>query len=478
MNEGKVLADEIFKSFTYLDDEAISTQLEKALKNFNKKIIVLDDDPTGIQTVYGISVYTDYSVESIESGFSESNAMFFILTNSRSFVAEKTEKVHREIALNIIKVSEKFKKDFIIISRGDSTLRGNYPLETQVLKDTLEENSHIRIDGEVVFPFFKEGGRFTVYDTHYVQENEFLTPVGETEYARDKTFGYINSHLGRYIEEKTISRYKAENVQYISLEDIRCMNIEGIFSQLLTVDGFNKVVVNALEYVDVKVFTVALLKAMKSGKRFLFRTAASFTKVFGGVPDRGLLTRQELISDKNNTGGLIVVGSHVKKTSEQLQELKEYSAVTMIEFNQHLVLKPSELENEVDRVVKTCEKLIKSGKTVVIYTKRERLDLDAKNSEEELKIAVKISDAVTSIVQKLSVCPSFIVAKGGITSSDIGTKGLKVKKAIVAGQIKPGIPVWITGEESKFPCIPYIIFPGNVGTKSTLKEIIEMLIKK
>ena len=91
-------------------------------------------------------------------------------------------------------------------------------------------------------------------------------------------------------------------------------------------------------------------------------------------------------------------------------------------------------------------------------------------------IAARVSKAVTSIVSGLSVRPSFILAKGGITSSDIGTKGLGVKKARVLGQIRPGIPVWVTGEESKFPSMAYIIFPGNSGERQTLKEIVAELI--
>lgn len=89
--------------------------------------------------------------------------------------------------------------------------------------------------------------------------------------------------------------------------------------------------------------------------------------------------------------------------------------------------------------------------------------------------SVKISDAVTSIVQRLSVRPQYIIAKGGITSSDIGTKGLRVQRATVAGQIQPGVPVWITGDESKFPGLYYVIFPGNVGSASTLKDTVELL---
>jgi uncharacterized protein YgbK (DUF1537 family) len=195
------------------------------------------------------------------------------------------------------------------------------------------------------------------------------------------------------------------------------------------------------------------------------------------VSDKGLLTREELIKEETGNGGLIIVGSHVKKTTEQLEELKSCDFLEFIEFNCHLVLEPEKFTAEVDRVIGSCENLISSGKSVAVYTRRERLDLGPDKKEEELKLSVKISDAVTSIVQRLKVRPNYIIAKGGITSSDIGTKGLKVQRATVAGQIKPGIPVWSTGSESKFPGISYVIFPGNVGTKTTLKEAAEILNK-
>ena len=67
---------------------------------------------------------------------------------------------------------------------------------------------------------------------------------------------------------------------------------------------------------------------------------------------------------------------------------------------------------------------------------------------------------------------------GGITSSDVGTKALGVKRALVMGQIRPGIPVWKTGPESRFPDTPYVIFPGNVGEDSTLRECVEVLTEK
>ncbi|AXN41812.1 hydroxyacid dehydrogenase [Peribacillus butanolivorans] len=453
----------------------VNELLAKELQDFNKKIIVLDDDPTGVQTVHGISVYTDWSAESIEAGFAEENSMFFILTNSRGFTAAETEQAHKEIANVIQHTAEKQNKEFIIISRGDSTLRGHYPLETEVLKETVEAQSDMQFDGEVIMPFFKEGGRFTINNIHYVQDEHALVPAGETEFAKDRTFGYKSSHLGEWAEEKSNGAFKAEDAVYLSLESIRDLDIDGLVSQLMAVKDFNKIIVNAVEYVDAKVVVIALIRALKAGKHFMFRSAAALTKIIGGVSDKALLTKEELMKDHSDHGGLIMIGSHVKKTTEQFEALQTCNFIEFIEFDVHLVLYPDKFEAEIQRIIETSEQLIRKGQTVAVYTKRERLDLGENKKEEELKLSVKISDAVTSIVKRLEVRPSFIIAKGGITSSDIGTNGLSVKRATVAGQIKPGIPVWLTGSESKFPGIAYVIFPGNVGSRTTLKEVVELL---
>ena len=454
------------------DMTAADRMLAQALNDDKRKVVVLDDDPTGIQTVNGVNVYTDWSPDSVLSGFDEDSRMFFILTNSRSFTAEQTAKVHREIALNITNAAKKSGKTYSIVSRGDSTLRGHYPLETEIIRETIEKNSTVRFDGEIIMPFFKEGGRYTAGNVHYVAYDDSLIPAGETEFARDKTFGFSSSDLGGWIEEKSLGKFKKNDVAFISLELLREMRIDEIENILLHVEGFNKIVVNAIDYFDVKVFCIALLRVMQKGRHFLFRTAAAFPKVFGGVRDRPLLRRDELITDGGKNGGLIIIGSHVKKTTEQLEALKSCDFLSFIEFNQHLVLDPPALEKEVARVVGECEALIKSGRTVAVYTRRERLDLGAANKEEELKISVRISDAVTKTVSGLGVRPGFIIAKGGITSSDIGVRALRVKKALAAGQILDGIPVWMTGGESKFPNMPYIIFPGNVGGKNALKDIV------
>ena len=458
------------------DADKAEMLLSQAMEGFHKKLVVLDDDPTGVQTVHDVSVYTDWEEESIRNGFEEKEAMFFILTNSRSFSVEETTKVHQDIAARVAKVARELGQDFMIISRGDSTLRGHYPLETQLLADGLTKNEGVVIDGEIICPFFPEGGRYTMDNIHYVKEQENLVPAGMTEFAKDKTFGYKSSDLTEYVEEKTEGKYHKEDCITISLDELNALDVQGIKDKLMSAQNMAKIIVNAVSYADLKVFCAALVLAMKAGKHYMARTAAAFTKVMGRISDQSLLGRAQLEGDTKN-GGIVLIGSHVKKTTDQLNCLKELDGqADFMEFQVNTVFGENGLEKEVERTVKAAEEKILSGRTVVIYTSRQLLAPENMTPEEKLQISVKISNAVTSIIGKLSVKPKFIIAKGGITSSDVGTKALRVKKARVMGQVKKGIPVWMTGEESKFPGMPYIIFPGNVGEVSTLKEIVEELI--
>ncbi|ASA21380.1 four-carbon acid sugar kinase family protein [Paenibacillus donghaensis] len=467
---------ELQSSFPEPDSERLKELLSRAIKSNASKIIVLDDDPTGVQTVHDVTVITDWNIESIRKGFLTPEKVFFILTNSRSFTEAQTSAAHQEIAENIMAVSRQLDRDYMIISRGDSTMRGHYPLETEVLKDSIESKASYTFDGEILCPFFKEGGRFTVNNIHYVAEHDRLTPIGDTEFARDKTFGYTSSGLGEWVEERTGGAFRQDSMTMITLEELRACEITAIVKKLNAVTGFNKVIVNALDYCDLQVFCIALYESLAEGKKFLYRTAASLVRVIGGISEQPLLRAEQLIEPGSGSGGLIVAGSHTSKTTAQLEQLKPGGHVVMLEFNQHLMVESEErVQREIARVIEQCTLLLSQNRTVALCTRRERLDLNSGNKEDELRISVRISDALTHIVASLQIRPRFIIAKGGITSSDIGTKALKVQQAIVAGQIKPGVPVWICGEESRFPQLPYVIFPGNVGEESTLKEIVEEL---
>ncbi|MBR0517910.1 MAG: hydroxyacid dehydrogenase [Firmicutes bacterium] len=450
----------------------IDRLLQEQYDRFDRKIVVLDDDPTGSQTVHDIYVYTDWTQETLDEAFASEDKLFYILTNSRSFTAPQTEAVHRDIAKVIRSASEKTGKDFIVISRSDSTLRGHYPLETEVLRDALGKV----IDGEILCPFFPEGGRFTIGDVHYVKQGDALVPAAETEFAKDATFGYTKSDLKEYVEEKTGGAYKAADVVSISLEELRAQDVDTVAEKLFSVHDFGKIVVNSETYDDLKVFCYALYLAMGEGRSFMFRSAAGLVKTLGCVDTKPYLTRDDLVTDAKDKGGLILIGSHMKKTTAQLEELKKVPGIDFIEFDSDLVLRPGAFETEIGRVQTRIDADIDAGVTACVYTRRKVLLLENDTKEAALLRSVAISDAVQSFAANLKTKPAFIIAKGGITSSDVGVKALRAKKAFVLGQAAAGIPVWRTGPESKFPGLSYIIFPGNVGSETTLREIAEELI--
>lgn len=471
----RILKDQSYYSAD--QKKRIDQKYRDQIKLLGKKIFVIDDDPTGIQTVHGIPLYTEWSSACIEQCFQEDSNLVFILTNSRAFSQEKTREVHRLIAGKIADYAHSSGKEYIIISRSDSTLRGHYPLETETIRETIESREEWEFDGELIVPYFSEGGRYTINNIHYVKENNNLVPAGETEFARDMTFAYKSSHLGQWCQEKTGGKYSSEDMIYLDLDDIRSENYQKMLALLMSSASFNKIIVNAVEDTDLKIVVIALLQTIKKGKNFLFRTAAPFPKILGGISDRPLLCKDDLITEKTGKGGIVLIGSHVQKTTAQLDYLldskKQFS---FIEFNQHRFLEADGLVKEAEKVREKTEQAIKKGMTAVIYTRRERFELPGGSGEEQLGVAVSISAALTSIIKNLTVKPGFIISKGGITSSDVATDALNIKRAIVKGQIKPGVPVLVTGEESTFPDLPLVIFPGNVGEVATLREIAEMLM--
>lgn len=477
MNETRRSIDSLDR-YPRVDEGLVDSLLAAECAGSGRKIVVLDDDPTGVQTVHDVSVYTDWSPESIRAGFEEEKPLFFLLTNSRSFTAEQTARVHREIGERVAEAAGETGREYLIVSRSDSTLRGHYPLEPELLAEAYREHEGKEVDGEILCPYFREGGRFTLDNVHYVRCGQELVPAGETEFAGDETFGYRASSLCEYIEEKTQGACSSRDCLCVSLELLRSMDLDKITDLLCSAEHYRRIVVNAVADCDVKIFTVALYRALARGKYFTIRCAAALVKALGNISDRPLLTGRELAAADGRAGGVILVGSHTAKTTAQLEELKSLEQIVFLEMDSDLVLTPGALEEETARLLALEEELIPQGKTVCISTKRALVKVDNDSPEQALLRSVQISQALRRLVGELQAAPAFVVAKGGITSSDVGVNALKVKRATVSGQIQPGVPVWRTGPESRFPGIPYIIFPGNVGEKDTLKRVAEILLEK
>jgi uncharacterized protein YgbK (DUF1537 family) len=376
--------------------------------------------------------------------------------------------LNTEIGRNLVEAGRRANRAFVVVSRSDSTLRGHFPGEVEALAFGLGENFH----GWIVIPFFLEGGRYTVGDTHYVDEGGWLVPSAETEFARDSVFGYRSSNLRDWVEEKTGGRVPSKDVLPISIEDVRMEGPAGITERLMNLEGSKICVVNAAGYRDVEVFVKGLLDAEAQGRRFLYRSAASFVRVRAGISPRRLLSSLDLDMPAQG-GGLTLVGSYVPKTTRQLQNLLALPQIAGIEMDVEELLNGDRSRAEIDRVSRSAETLLQSERDVVIYTSR-RL-ITAGHAEGDLSIGSRVSEALITTLQQIIAKPRYLIAKGGITASDVATKGLNVRRALVLGQILPGVPVWRLGPESRHAGIPYVVFPGNVGGDDALAETIQAL---
>ncbi|MGQ9554220.1 MAG: four-carbon acid sugar kinase family protein [Anaerolineae bacterium] len=430
------------------------------------KIVVLDDDPTGTQTVHDVPVLTSWDTSVLANELRSGQSLFYILTNSRALSQNDAVALARTLGINLSRAIRQTGCRLSVISRSDSTLRGHYPAETDALAEALD----LTPDGVLIVPYFQEGGRFTINDVHYVREGQCLVPAAETEFARDPVFGYRQSNLRQWVEEKTGGRWRAEQVLSLPLPVIRQGGPEQIAALLVQATNGQPVVVNAACDRDLEVVVKGLLQAEAAGKQFLCRTAASFVKVRGGISDQGLLAPAELLTGQSRcAGGLVVVGSHVPRSTRQLQALLSLEGWHGIEVDVASLLTPATRRVHLNDVGRQLAAALASGRHVALFTSRTLVTGQSK--AESLDIGQSVSLALVELVERLHEQPRFLIAKGGITSSDIAARALGVRRAIVMGQVAPGIPVWRLGSESRFPGLAYVIFPGNVGDDNTLAQV-------
>ena len=442
------------------------------------KIIVLDDDPTGSQTVHSCLLLMKWDIETLRLGLRDESPIVFILTNTRALTPDRALATTREVCQNLKQAIQLEQiQDFLIVSRSDSTLRGHYPIETDAIAQTLGD-----FDAHFLVPAFFEGGRFTKDSVHYLIVNGKPTPVHETEFAQDSVFAYSHSYLPDYVEEKTQGRIKAAAVERFLLADVR----SGVRDRLLHLHDNQCVAVDAETQDDLNRFAADVLAVAAQGagqgseqaksKRFLFRSAASLLTALAALPPQPIAPEAMGRYNRGGKPGAIVVGSHVQKTSDQLEELLKLLDIAGIEIEVSHLLQESELQRS-DLLQQTLERVrsaYDAGKTPVIYTSREELTFEDIQTRQDFGAAV--SSLLMEVERGLPADLGFLISKGGITSNDTLSRGLKLTAARLLGQILPGVSVILTPDDHpQFPKLPVVLFPGNVGDRSALAQAYQRL---
>jgi len=424
------------------------------------KIIVLDDDPTGSQTVHSCLLLMRWDVETLRLGLRDSTSIFFILTNTRSLTPEKATAVTREVCQNLKSaIAAEGIEEFLVVSRSDSTLRGHYPIETDAIAQELGP-----FDAHFLTPAFFEGGRITRDSTHYLLIDGVEVPVHKTEFARDSVFGYHHSDLPHYVEEKTQGRITANTVERFLLDDIR----QGTQERLLKLSNNTCCAVDAEKQSDLDRFATDLLAAAARGKRFLFRSAASLLTSLAQLGPQAIAAEEMGQYRRTDRPGAILVGSHVRKTTQQLNQLLAEADVTGIEVDVSRLRDDLNQQEILQTETLVCvEKAFIRGQTPVIYTSRQELTFE--DAQQRLDFGEAVSGLLMDIVRRLPSDLSFLISKGGITSNDVLSSGLSLRSARLLGQILAGCSMVITSDNHpQFPQLPVVLFPGNVGDERGL----------
>ncbi|HKK05103.1 MAG TPA: four-carbon acid sugar kinase family protein [Gammaproteobacteria bacterium] len=434
------------------------------------KIVAIDDDPTGSQTVHSCLLLTAWDVETLIDALKDDSPLFFVLSNTRGMDAARAADVTREICVNLKQALDELARQGrpinpIVVSRSDSTLRGHYPVETDIIAEELGP-----FDAHFMVPAFFEAGRFTRDSVHYLVTDGQAVPVHETEFAKDSVFGFSTAYLPDYVEEKTRGRIKADEVERFVLSDVRGDSRE----RLRALSGNVCCVVDCETQGDLNRFAEQLQEVAREGKRFLFRSAASLLTALAKLPPQPVRAEDMAYYVRDHRPGVILVGSHVAKTSAQLEYLREHTDVVPIHIEvEQLDVgngQRSEVAGRLARaILDQVEAAHGQGKTVVLYTSRSELQFPSQ--AERLAFGERVSAFLMDLVRRLPTTIGFLISKGGITSNDVLSTGLALKQSRVVGQILTGCSVVrCPADHPRYPNLPVVIFPGNVGDESALAQ--------
>ena len=476
-----------------------------------RRIGVIDDDPTGSQTVHDVAVVTVLDEAEYAAGLEQPGSCSFVLTNSRSMSEQDAADVNTAVGRSLHALGARLGAPVEVVSRSDSTLRGHLLAEVRALRAVRREATGDGYDATLLVPAYFEAGRVTAGDIHWARVGGELLPVGETEFANDATFGYAASDLRRFVAEKSGGAIEAGDVHSLTLDDIRVGGPERVSEVLASVSGGDFVVVNAVEDADLDVVVLGILDAEAAGRAFLYRTGPSFVRALAGLePQRPLdsariwpdgrpagyqqaphqqaphqraphqsapdpLAPRQPAADGPSAHGLVVVGSHVGLTSRQVDVARRRGGLAEVELDVAAVVDPTRRDHHVATVTERVVAAL-AGSDALLFTSRTLTrGSDASSS---LDIARVVSAAVAEVVRGARTTrPAWFVVKGGITSHDVAVAGLGIRRAEVAGQLFPGmVSVWRPWEAAPEAVgVPYVVFAGNVGDETTLASVLDIL---
>ncbi|WP_399252946.1 four-carbon acid sugar kinase family protein [Synechococcus sp. CS-602] len=461
------------------------------------KIVVIDDDPTGSQTVHSCPLLLRWDRPTLLAGLRDPSPLVFLLADTRALgpaaAAARVRQICRALKPAL---AEAGLEQWLLVSRGDSTLRGHFPLEVEVIEQELGP-----FDATLLVPAFVEGGRTTVEGVHLLHGE----PVHHSPFAADSRFSYATSFLPDWAEAKSGGRRKAAQVGRIGLAELEPANAIGLSARLAALAGNPLLVVDAEKPEQLRALGAALRQVVRPvplpgregprPRRLLLQSAASLLNGLANLPPQPLEPAALAQLRRSGAPGAVLVGSWVPLSNRQLQELLLEPACLGVELPVTRVLaalrkahtasaeslggeqerdleldRDLELELELElELAEVMANVIAAGRTPVLFTSRgEAICHDA---EERQRLGRALALQIARLAARLPVELSYLISKGGTTSQTLLSSGLDLGTVRLEGQLLPGLSLLrLPADHPLFPALPLLTFPGNLGTAGTLRQ--------
>ena len=456
------------------------------------KIVVLDDDPTGSQTLHGCPLLLRWDGAALAEGLRQASPFLFLLANTRALGPAEAAARVRQICSALVPAlaaaeAKGWMDGALVVSRGDSTLRGHFPLEVETLAQALGP-----IDATFLVPAFLEGGRTTVDGVHRLAGQ----PVHETPFARDGLFTYSTSDLRQWVEEKSGGRIPAGEVYLLGWRELEGAAAGEAGRQALrqwlgTLSGNRLVVVDA-ERPDHLALFGSLVRELAAPypaagaqpRRFLFQSAASLLNGLAPLPPQplgaaGLAALRRRGPGGTPLGGLVLVGSHVPLADVQLEGLLAQEGCEGVEVpvaRVHRVLEgplPDRLLPSLETAwIRQAEAVMARGRTPVLHTSRG--ELRCRHAAERRALGLALAASMARVAAALAPRLGYVISKGGITTHTLLADGLGLDWVALQGQLLPGLSLVLVPESPSSQAggltgLPVLTFPGNLGDAHTLE---------
>ena len=473
-----------------------------------RKIVVFDDDPTGSQTVHSCPLLLRWDAASLRQGLADPSPLLFLLVNTRDLAPEQARARLASLCRTLQPllaeaVAAGTIERWLVVSRGDSTLRGHFPLESELIAAELGPFA-----ASFLVPAFLPGGRTTAAGVHLLHGE----PVHRSAFAQDRLFGYGTSFLPAWVAEKTAGAISAEAVQRIDRSALEAAvaereggesnGFQALVGRLAELAGNPWVVVDGERPAQLAAFAAAVdrvtdpaagpvpggdaptASALTHGpRRFLFQSAASLITALAALPPQpldpaGLAALRRRNSEGQPLAGLVLVGSHVPLADAQVQSLLAEPACGGVDLEVAKVARvlagplPDRLLPSLESAwLERLQAVLARGQTPVLFTSRG--ELACSSPAERRALGEALAGLMARLAARLAPQLGYLISKGGITSQTLLAEGLDLAQVRLEGQLLPGLSLLRpagAGVPEALAGLPLITFPGNLGDASTLVE--------